>query len=364
MATAPFLPGYREARDRFLTAAEAAGGRHRAYQHPLRGPMGEKLFMDAVAIGPATARNALVLLSATHGVEGICGSGVQSRFLADGLHRHLPADTLLLLVHAVNPHGFAWSRRVTEDGIDLNRNFIDFTAGLPVNEAYDDALARALVPEDWFGEGKGAADSYLLNWAMEHGGFQALATTVPRGQYAHPFAPFFGGEAPAWSNRTIRRLLREHLAGCGGLVAMIDYHTGLGDSGTGQLIGAGQPGSEMARLGAECWGEAFVLHSDAATVSYETTGALLDNVGSSLAPGARMIGGAHEFGTKSGPEVLEALRGDHWLHTHGDFAGGYAPGLKQQMRDAFFDPDPAWRDSVLGIARKVQEQAIAALGAA
>jgi len=27
---------------------------------------------------------------------------------------------------AVNPHGFAWLRRVNEDNVDLNRNFIDF----------------------------------------------------------------------------------------------------------------------------------------------------------------------------------------------------------------------------------------------
>jgi hypothetical protein len=355
----PFLTDYTRARARFLDQAQEADAAITSHQHPLRGPKGEKLFMDAAVIGPMDARNALVLLSATHGVEGICGSGIQSQFLADRVP--LPAYTLLLVVHAVNPHGFAWSRRVTEDGVDLNRNFIDFARPLPENPDYDRAVADALIPPDWFGEAKGDADSWLLNWAMERGGIQALATAVPRGQYVHPFAPFFGGHGAGWSNRTVRQVLKETLAGCTGLVAMIDYHTGLGENGTGQLIGAGAAGSSLAMLGRQAWGEAFVLPSDAGTVSYEMTGALLDAAADSLAPGARMIGGAHEFGTLSGPEVLEALRADHWLHTYGDFAADYAADIKHQVRAAFFDDSAAWRDSILERARVIQAQAITAL---
>ena len=38
-------------------------------------------------------------------------------------------EQAVLLVHAINPHGFAWSRRVTQENVDLNRNFlVDFTA--------------------------------------------------------------------------------------------------------------------------------------------------------------------------------------------------------------------------------------------
>jgi hypothetical protein len=60
----------------------------------------------------ADAGRVPVVLSATHGVEGLAGSGPQVDLL-----RHpprLPPDTAVLLVHAVNPHGFAWLRRTSE----------------------------------------------------------------------------------------------------------------------------------------------------------------------------------------------------------------------------------------------------------
>jgi hypothetical protein len=36
----------------------------------------------------------------------------------------VPPDVTLVLVHAVNPYGFHNDRRVNEDNIDLNRNFL------------------------------------------------------------------------------------------------------------------------------------------------------------------------------------------------------------------------------------------------
>ncbi len=40
-------------------------------------------------------------------------------------------NTGALLIHALNPYGFAWTRRVTEDNVDLNRNFVDHDKGYP-----------------------------------------------------------------------------------------------------------------------------------------------------------------------------------------------------------------------------------------
>ena len=40
-----------------------------------------------------------------YGVEGLVGP-----------------DLAVMMVHAINPYGFAWLRRTTEEGVDLNRN--------------------------------------------------------------------------------------------------------------------------------------------------------------------------------------------------------------------------------------------------
>jgi hypothetical protein len=109
-------------------------------------------------LGAQNPENLLVLISGTHGVEGFCGSGCQIGYLADQLYEALSSTTGLLLVHALNPFGFAWLRRVNEDNIDLNRNFHDFSKPLPWSESYE-ALHNLLIPEQWEGARRDKADS-------------------------------------------------------------------------------------------------------------------------------------------------------------------------------------------------------------
>ena len=107
-----FADTYSQARARFLAAAAAAGATIETIRHPLRGPDGDMLACDIARLGPPRARRALVTISGTHGVEGHCGSGAQTASLREGLFTALPADTSVVAIHAINPHGFAWSRRV------------------------------------------------------------------------------------------------------------------------------------------------------------------------------------------------------------------------------------------------------------
>ena len=62
----------------------------------------------------------------------------------------LPASgrPTLVFVHALNPYGFSWVRRVNEDNVDLNRNFPDWSQPLPTNDGYAE-LADILVPTEW-----------------------------------------------------------------------------------------------------------------------------------------------------------------------------------------------------------------------
>ena len=136
------------ARARFLEAAKAAGARLGSHVNPAPGPNGEALATDTAWLGPPEAERVLVTISATHGAEGFCGSAVQAGWFESGLYREAPPGLALLLIHAINPHGFAWLRRVTEDNVDLNRNFVDHDAPYPVNQGYDQ-LHEALCPRDW-----------------------------------------------------------------------------------------------------------------------------------------------------------------------------------------------------------------------
>eukprot|EP01032_Pedospumella_encystans_P016815 gene16815-19167_t len=88
---------------------------------PMRGAQGEELAMDVAVQGPADAAQVLMTTSAVHGIEGFCGSAIQTGLLHS---LSLPPGVAVVHVHAVNPHGFSHARRVNEDNVDLNRNFI------------------------------------------------------------------------------------------------------------------------------------------------------------------------------------------------------------------------------------------------
>ncbi|HSE74292.1 MAG TPA: DUF2817 domain-containing protein, partial [Dongiaceae bacterium] len=141
-----FRPSYAAAREAFRTAAAARGLSVASHRNPARGAAGEELATDMALLGPAEASRLMVVVSGTHGAEGFCGSGIQVAWLAAA--RPLPADTAILFVHALNPYGFSHVRRVTEDNVDLNRNFIDHGNAKPANPGYDE-LRDVICPKEW-----------------------------------------------------------------------------------------------------------------------------------------------------------------------------------------------------------------------
>src|SRR5882762_1740188 len=206
-----FSESYAEARAKFCSAAATAGGAIRSWLNPyVKGPNGELLFLDTARVGPADAPNMLVLISSTHGVEGHCGSGAQIAWLATGGLAKLPKDTGALLVHAINPYGFAWTRRVNEDNVDLNRNFVDHDKAYPKNEGYL-AIAEAILPKEWTEASKAETQRAFDAYAQKHGAY-GLQGAISGGQYSHADGIFFGGAKQTWSNRTIRAIARQELS--------------------------------------------------------------------------------------------------------------------------------------------------------
>jgi hypothetical protein len=354
-----FAETYDHARHKFLAAARAAGAHlstHVNAEHAL-GPAGEKLAVDVAWLGSPSAESVVVLVSGTHGVEGYCGSACQVGFLRENLLAQAPDDTAFLLVHGLNPYGFAHTRRVNEDNVDLNRNFVDH-ASPPHNGAYGD-LHDALVPPQWTGDGRRAADGYLRD-AVARRGIRHLQAAVTHGQYAHPDGLFYGGIRPAWSNTVLREIARRHLSACH-RVAYIDLHTGLGEWGAGEPIFRG--GRDPAALSrARAWyGHQLTVSEDGTSSSTPIIGNTATLIADVLTAGQRLTAITLEFGTLPGPEVLTALRADNWLHLQDHAPAGIFGEIKQQMRAAFYPSEPAWRVAAWQRARQVFGQALAGL---
>jgi hypothetical protein len=128
-----FSQDYVEAREKFAAAARAAGAELTGFALDKRGPDGGKLSTDVAWLGPRDARQVLVTISGTHGVEGFFGSATQIEWLRRAKTAHLPEGIAALHIHAINPYGFAWLRRTNEDNVDINRNWMNFDATLPAN---------------------------------------------------------------------------------------------------------------------------------------------------------------------------------------------------------------------------------------
>ena len=352
-----FSPDYGAARARFRAAAEAAGTRLESHPHPARGPAGEALATDTALSGPAEAERVLVTLSATHGAEGFCGSGLQVGWYESGLAGALPDGVAVLQVHAINPHGFAWLRRVTEDNVDLNRNFVDHDKPYPENPGYEE-LHEALCPREW--NDAVIADTWkaLLAYGEKHGP-AALQEAITGGQYRHPDGLFYGGSAPTWSGETLLGIVQRALPAARH-VAVIDYHTGLGPRGHGERITVHRPGSPgLAR--AQDWyaGDVTSPHLGN-SVSAPLQGVNLSGIEAAL-PRAAVTAIALEYGTIPTEQVKLALRADNWLHVHGDPASAKGRAIKRQIREAFYQDADDWKAAVWDRAVETLRLALAGL---
>jgi hypothetical protein len=359
-ALAYFSDTYVGARERFRAAVRAAGADLEVYENPTRGPAGERLTTDAAFLGARDPERLFVVVAGTHGVEGFCGSGVLVGGLANGLADDLPADSGALLIHALNPYGFAWLRRVNEENVDVNRNFIDRSRPRPANPGYDE-LKDAICPREWSEAALDAAQRAITDYARRHGE-TAFVRTIMAGQYDHPDGLLYGGRESAWSARLLVNLLRRHGARVRH-VAYIDVHTGLGPYGYGEIMSSHPAGSPGHRRLLDWFGNEVTCEEAGTSSAPLQDGETVAGVAAAL-PHADITGITLEFGTVDKYEVFDALRGDNWLHVHGDLGSPLGHAIKARIRRAFYPDGDDWKRLVWQRSIEVKRRALRGLAAA
>ncbi|MBI1239781.1 MAG: DUF2817 domain-containing protein [Alphaproteobacteria bacterium] len=355
-----FSRDYSDARAKFHDAASAAGASLTAHLNPhVKGPGGEDLAMDVAVLGDPNAASALLVTSATHGVEGFAGSGVQIAMLKTGLAKAAAENLKVVLIHALNPYGFAWLRRVNEDNVDLNRNAVDHGAPHPVNAGYRE-LASAIAPREW-GKGKTAAPNAVLRQYVQDNGAFALQEAISAGQYEFPDGLYFGGQFETWSLGTFGHVVRRAFPRTRNLV-LLDVHTGLGARGALEMISEWAPESPAYRRARDWWGERVKTTATGESLSAHLSGTL-DTFIPGLLPHAEVTPIALEYGTHPTEVIFHALRADNWLHQHADPQGPEAPAIKAEIRDAFYADADDWKTLVWQQAEDVIEATVKGLKA-
>jgi hypothetical protein len=346
-----FSPDYARAREKFAEACKQHGVQPVVFAHPLQGPNGEELATDVAWFGPEDARGVMVLISATHGVEGFPGSAGIVDWIRAGGPERLPNGVAVLAVHAINPYGFAWLRRVTEEGVDLNRNFVDFDEPLPVNPGYD-ALAEHLVPNSLDPSEIAASDAAIAAYREEHGE-TALMVARSAGQYRHAGGMFYGGTGPTHARRTLEAIVARWDLPGRELVAVVDYHTGLGPFGYGEPISDHTPGSVNVERAKRWYGRSVTQPRLGTSSSVPKTG--LAEYGWERMLGERVSFVALEYGTFPPANGLKVLRADHALHNtrNVDWTDPSTQEIKRAIKDHFAPDDLDWREMVLFRSRQI-----------
>lgn len=340
-ATSYYSTDYFEARERFLTACAARGLEHHALTIHAPSPRPEPLTIDVTIAGATKPRTALVLSSGVHGVEGLFGSAVQLAFL-EQFTRQPPAGAAIVLVHAVNPFGFAWLRRFNEDNVDLNRNFLrpdePYAGSPPLAERF----RRALGPERMRPR-LGLWSARMIMLALRHG-TRSFWETLPVGQYDFPDWLFFGGAAPAQSAQVLQGFLPNVLDAAEEVVHL-DFHTGLGRWADGQLLVSDAEGVDNVEWWLAHFGPASVTHVKSFTRAYEVRGGFGPWL-RTLFPTCNYRYATAEFGTYSPMRVIGALTDElRWHLELGPESHGHSS--RRRLSETFVPSSRSWRAKTL-----------------
>lgn len=353
---------YGPARLAFREAADRAGWRRLAWATGHLTPQGEALTIDVADSHDSRWTGPVLLVSSgLHGVEGPFGSAVQRAWLGDAAR---PSGVRVLLLHVLNPYGFAWARRVDAGNVDLNRAFrrsppsasgnaLDDNPGADL----DPTLDRLLNPP-WAPVRVDAFTVRLLATAVRRGP-RTLRRAIASGQRSHPKGLFYAGPTITVQQRLLESELPGLLAHAE-TVLHVDLHTGLGRWGTHALIVDYPIGVDDRRWLERILSPSPVVEPAGSGDGYVASGSLGQwAVAQRFAPRYRFV--FAEFGTYGSVAVLAGLRAENQSHHWGTADRRRAQATASRLVELFGPADVGWRRRVMSDARALLLRATTAL---
>jgi hypothetical protein len=256
---------YEKSRDRFIADARKHGVVPE--QFPIDSQTDTGLTIDTAFFRSQNPKMLLVIQSGIHGSEAAPSAAAQFLFMDRWLDKFLAKGVDVYLIHAVNPWGYKHNRRTEEHNINLNRNFPIEKDGRYEN-VYDDKESRESGYEKYKSvfEPKGTIRSissreatlgFQFFWSWLTDGFTAkyVLKAFGAGQYTSPEGLNFGGAKdwkpdPTPQTNFYLQQAKQHIGAPEyQKVLILDFHTGLGDSGVLSVIkGIAPPDDLMAEL--------------------------------------------------------------------------------------------------------------------
>jgi len=354
-----FPSGYEDSRARFRNYLDRVRGRWpsaRLGQHRLAGD--EDLTIDWLQAEPAEGKEQVLLMTTgEHGIEAYVGAAMLDHLVEDYLPRLDPRRTGLLLVHAINPWGMKYRRRVNRDNIDLNRTFMwSQPTGAPTAALHDPAfnpdygkLTGAFQPEGELGVYALAELSFMAKLAqgIAQVGFSRLGTASALGQYAYPRGIYYGGKDRPEETSVLMNLYRqcfEHYQ----QVVQLDMHTGYGPRYQMSVVTSELEPRASADLQKQ-FGYPLVVKANAAEF-YALKGDMIDYVYTLWReefPDRRLFSTTFEFGTLGDSLFNQygdrrAVVFENRLHWYGASRPAVRARVERDFKELFFPEAPDW----------------------
>ncbi len=332
---------------RFSDSYETARARFREATRTLPNgslPVVDGYTIDWAWLGNPVAADVLVITSGLHGVEGYAGSAAQLEMLG------APDPTPTLYLHALNPWGMGNLRRVNENNVDLNRNF------LPPNENWTGADAGyALLDGTLNPPSAPAFDCFLarVGWLTLRYGYGKLKNALMSGQHSHPKGLQYAGAQLEVGPGRLLHFLDDALAGKRRVVH-VDLHCGRGKYGTYTPLLDGGNTSEQAIRVRDAFGPGVKAWEPDDPLAYTIRGGLTAEMQRRYSS-ARVDALTVEFGTYADLRLLQAFRDENRAH---HWSGGALDHpAKLALLEGFCPGDPAWRAGVLRHAIDIRQRA-------
>lgn len=347
---------YFDSRDRFIALARTCGAQTSSFPVESAGPHGEQLSIDVAAFTSRQDEHLIFLTSGVHGVEGFIGACAQIRALQMIAQTRIPERIGIVMIHAVNPWGFAHLRRVDENNVDVNRNFINGSPSRPVSHpqyALLDPVINVRKAPDAAGE-----IAYWLKAVkliVLNGGIAALSRPIAEGQYDFPHGLFYGGAQLGESCRSVQNIVLD-LAAEVDQVTVLDVHSGLGSSAVATLIGNSNIVAPETCLN---WLRSHydkpVVIDDASSNVYNAQGTFGQWCRQVLSD-KRFLYLCVEIGTVNPITLFSALRRENQAHHWSASGSSSYVRTKQTLREVFAPRSSHWRSSSAAQVLEVLEK--------
>ena len=358
-----FCSSYRADREAFFAAVArftAATGRS-VQHHSFVVDSGSDLTVSIAEFPAKRPERVYVLTSGIHGIEGYAGSAVLRALLESTLPKLSADDTGLVLVHALNPHGFHHFIRVNRNNVDLNRNCAAQDEPLFATNNPEFAALRSLL-----GPARPCSASLKERLRFYLGIGQAIALSGPNtlrqatlaGQYLDPSGVFYGGVQVqpeiAFFQEVFARIAHTYRE-----VLLTDLHTGYGVRGKAYPL-FGRADSDEFRA----YTQSGIRDGGGSDKAYTVSGDLVGycwKTAKRLRPDGVFNGvvieiGTHGLSMRDQLADLQTVIWENQLRHHGAVDAATAESVRTNFRELFYPSQVSWRERALEVGVETAKQ--------